>query len=140
MEIEISLGNLSKFQEIFAEAILQGLGDAADKLAEVAQDRLNRGYPPASKPGEYLARRSGDGRRSVFSQALMREGKPVARCGTSNERLSQAGRPFNYMAHWQLTQKNKRPWLSMAAEEAMPAILAAFEQGVKDALGGFTDH
>ena len=140
MEIEITIGNIGKFQELFEEAVLQGMADAADKLAENAQEGLNRGYPPASSPGEYLARRSGDGRRSVFSQALTQDGKPVARCGSSDERLDTSGHRFNYMGHWERTSKGRRPWLTLAVTESINDMKVAFEQGCKDALDGLSDR
>jgi hypothetical protein len=116
-----------QFEDAFRKAALNGLREAAYELHGIAQDRLNTLYPPASKRNESPRRRSGDGRRSVFAQAEMVNGKPAAITGTTSERLVEQGRDdFNYMAHHEL---NGRPWLLPALQENLPRIAAAFDRG-----------
>lgn len=129
MDIHVNISDLSRFAKELEQATLRGIEEAAAELADIAQDRLNTGYPPSSVPGESPHRRSGDGRRSVFSQALTGD-TPEARTGTSSERLEEQGRgDFNYMAHWEL---HGRPWLLPSLDENVTRIGRAFERGFQD--------
>lgn len=130
MEVTVNLADMGRINSKFLDAIGQGLEDAAYVLQEVAQDRLNVGYPPSSKIGESPHRRSGDGRRSVFVDSKREKGLPIARCGTTSQRLKKK---FNYMAYW---EENGRPWLIPALESGWGRISKAFQDGVEGTLDG----
>lgn len=98
-----------EFNRDLRRARKNGLREMSRKLYMAAQDTVNFLYPPASKKGEPPARRSGDGRGSIFFDVQEFESVIAARVGTTSERLTEQGRgSFNYMAYH---ETHGRSWL-----------------------------
>lgn len=136
IRVQVDIGDSRRFLDRFENAAFAAVQAGAGKAYEFAQENVNTLYPPASNPGESPHRRSGDGRRSIFFEAVHAPeglGGPEARCGTSSEKLQEQGRDeFNYMAYH---ETHGRPWLLPALTEHQPEIGAEMEAAAKAAIG-----
>lgn len=137
LRVQVTIEGAGRFREGFERAAFAAVEAGAGTLYEFCQDKLDTYWAgTASKLGEAPRRRSGDGRRACYFEAVTAPeglGGPEARCGTTSERLIEQGREdFNYMAHW---ERNGRPWLLPALTENQQAIGAAMESAAKAEMG-----